>query len=224
MVKHTCASGGMAENSARFAHIASHRGGAPSAAMICRVFAIIAVDANVQCRDSRPQEDPVNPRIVIVLLVAAIVSASTTLAISSPASKETPTMHASGEFDIKVTPQKADNPDAEAGGFARMALNKRYHGKIDASGHGEMLASGDGTTAGAYVAIEKVSGSLDGRRGSFVLLHSAVMVGGVPRNWSITVVPDSGTEDLTGLEGSLRITVAGGKHSYDLEYHLPNPG
>ncbi|HPN78417.1 DUF3224 domain-containing protein [Dokdonella sp.] len=160
-------------------------------------------------------------RTVIVPVIAAIAATATCFAIPPPSPKEIPAMHASGEFEVKVTPQKADNADAEAGGFARLALNKRYHGTLDAIGQGEMLASGDGSTAGAYVAIEKVSGSLAGRKGSFVLLHSAVMVGGVPRDWSITVVPESGTGELKGLEGSARITIAGGKHSYAFEYRLP---
>lgn len=130
-------------------------------------------------------------------------------------------MQAHGDFDVKISPQKPDNPDAEAAGFARIALEKRYHGAIEGTGKGEMLASGDGSKSGAYVALEKVSGILNGREGSFALLHSAVMVDGVPRDWNIRIVPDSGTGQLTGIEGQLRITMAAGKHSYDLEYTLP---
>lgn len=131
-------------------------------------------------------------------------------------------MHANGEFEVKLSPQKADNADAETAGFTRIALNKSYHGALEASAQGEMLASGDGSTAGAYVALEKVSGALDGRKGSFVLLHSAVMVGGVPRNWSVSVVPQSGTGQLSGLEGELSIKVADGKHLYAFDYRLPD--
>ena len=130
-------------------------------------------------------------------------------------------MHAEGAFDVKITPQVADNPDAKAGGFARIALDKRYHGTLEGSGKGEMLAAGDGSKSGAYVALEKVSGSLDGRNGSFALLHSAMLVDGVPRDWSIQVVPDSGTDQLTGITGQMRITISAGKHAYDFEYTLP---
>jgi opacity protein-like surface antigen len=134
---------------------------------------------------------------------------------------ESRAMHAEGTFDVKTIGQKADNPDAEAGGFARIALDKQYHGAIEGTGNGEMLASGDGVKSGAYVALEKISGSLDGRHGSFVLMHHAVMVDGAPRDWRVTVVPDSGTDALVGIGGELRILIANGKHSYDFEYSLP---
>jgi hypothetical protein len=130
-------------------------------------------------------------------------------------------MHARGEFDVKITPQKADNPDAEAGGFARIALDKRYHGALEGAGNGEMLAAGDGSKSGAYVALEKVSGSLGGRKGSFALLHSAMLVDGVPHDWNIHIVPDSGMDQLTGIAGQLRISIVAGKHHYELDYTLP---
>jgi hypothetical protein len=155
-----------------------------------------------------------NAFICLVALAASAVTAS-------PPSRESTTMHAEGRFDVKTTPQKADNPDAEAAGFVRIALDKRYHGAIEGSGKGEMLASGDGVKSGAYVALEKVSGSLDGRKGSFVLMHHAVMVDGAPRDWRVSVVPDSGTDALAGIAGELRIVIASGTHSYEFEYTLP---
>jgi opacity protein-like surface antigen len=158
-----------------------------------------------------------------LLLVAFIsilaLTASAVTAISP--TRESTTMHAEGTFDVKTTGQKADNPDAEAGGFARISLDKQYHGAIEGSGKGEMLASGDGVKSGAYVALEKVSGSLDGRKGSFVLMHHAVMVDGAPRDWRVSVVPDSGTDALVGMTGELSIVIASGKHSYALDYSLP---
>lgn len=141
--------------------------------------------------------------------------------LSASPAKESATMHAHGEFEVKITPQKADNPDAVAAGFSRIALDKRYHGSIEGVGKGEMLAAGDGSRSGAYVALEMVSGSLDGHDGSFALLHSAMLVDGAPRDWKVSVVPDSGTGQLRGLEGELRISMADGKHSYDLAYTLP---
>lgn len=130
-------------------------------------------------------------------------------------------MHAEGTFDVKVTPQTADNPETEASGVARLSLSKQFHGELEATGMGEMLASGDGSQSGAYVAIEKVSGSLQGLRGTFVLVHRALMVGGTPQEWSVAVVPDSGSGQLQGLAGSMRITIAEGRHFYDFTYTLP---
>ncbi|MEZ0475266.1 DUF3224 domain-containing protein [Luteimonas sp. B3_2_R+30] len=134
---------------------------------------------------------------------------------------EAATMHATGTFDVKVTPQVADNPPAQASGIGRLSLDKQFHGALEATGQGEMLASGDGAQSGAYVAIEKVTGSLQGRSGSFVLVHSAVLVQGVPQDWTVKVVPDSGTEQLRGLAGAMQITIADGEHSYDFRYSLP---
>ncbi len=152
-----------------------------------------------------------------VFTLAAVVSATA----SAPTSTEPAAMHATGHFDVKVAPQTPDNPQARASGLARLSLDKQFHGDLDATSQGEMLAAGDGTTSGAYVALEKVSGRLHGRSGTFVLVHRALMVDGVPQEWTVVVVPGSGTGDLAGLAGAMTITIAGGKHGYDLSYTLP---
>lgn len=130
-------------------------------------------------------------------------------------------MHAAGRFEVKVAPQAADHPAAKTSGLARLSIDKRFSGPLEAVSAGEMLASGDGTHSGAYVALEKVSGMLEGREGSFVLMHSAVMLRGTPTDWSVTVVPDSATGELEGLTGSMTIRIEGGKHYYEFEYQLP---
>ncbi len=128
---------------------------------------------------------------------------------------------ATGPFEIKLIPQKPDNDVVEAAGLTRMSLDKQFHGDLEATSKGEMLASRpDAKGSGGYVALERVTGTLNGRRGSFMLQHSATMTRGVP-NLSITVVPDSGTDELTGLTGKLNIIIApGGKHSYEFEYEI----
>jgi hypothetical protein len=148
-------------------------------------------------------------------------AASVLLAAPAQTSTEPATMHATGHFDVKATPQTPDNPQARASGLARLSLDKQFHGDLDAVSQGEMLAAGDGTTSGAYVALEKVTGKLHGRSGTFVLVHRALMVDGTPQERTVVVVPDSGTGELTGLAGAMTITIAGGKHSYDLGYTLP---
>lgn len=130
------------------------------------------------------------------------------------------TKYASGPFDVKVTPQddKSDDPL-----LARMTLDKQYHGDLEGVGKGQMLtASTEVKGSGAYVAIEKVSGTLEGRSGSFVLQHTGTMTNNTPQ-LTITVVSDSGTGQLKGIAGKMTIIVAaGGKHSYDFEYTLPD--
>jgi hypothetical protein len=155
--------------------------------------------------------------VAAALFAAAVAAPSSTIWATSGEA----TMHAKGHFDITVTPQQADNPQAEAAGLLRMSIDKRYHGGIDGVAQGEMLASGDGKQHGAYVAIEKITATLDGRSGSFALVHRAVMQQGVPENWMISVVPGSGTGQLAGISGTLTITISEGKHFYELQYTVP---
>lgn len=133
------------------------------------------------------------------------------------------TMHASGTFEVKMTPQPAQDGVGDPG-IGRMALDKQFHGDLEATGKGQMLAAGTDVPGSAgYVALERVSGTLHGRRGTFALQHSGTMTRGAPQ-LSITVVPDSATGELLGLAGKLAITIADGKHSYDFEYALPDAG
>lgn len=129
--------------------------------------------------------------------------------------------HASGPFEVKLAPQKADNPQAEGAGIGRLSLDKRFHGDLEATSQGEMLAFRTAIENSAgYVAIERVTGSLRGRSGSFALQHSSTMQRGTQQQ-NITVIPDSGTGELAGLAGSMIIIIAeGGGHSYDFEYTL----
>jgi len=128
---------------------------------------------------------------------------------------------AMGTFEVKLVPQSADNDAARNAGVARMSLEKKFTGDLQAASSGEMLACGDGVTAGAYVAIERVTGTLAGRSGSFMLVHHALMNRGTSEAWTVTVVPDSGTDQLNGLSGTMKILIENGKHSYVLTYQLP---
>jgi hypothetical protein len=128
--------------------------------------------------------------------------------------------HASGTFEVKLVPQAADDK-AEEATLARMTIDKQFHGDLEATSKGQMLSAGTAVKGSAgYVAIEKVSGTLHGRSGSFVLQHSGTMTRGVPQ-LSVTVVPDSGTGQLVGITGQMAIKIADGKHSYEFEYTLP---
>jgi hypothetical protein len=128
------------------------------------------------------------------------------------------TNHSRGTFDVRVVPQAPD--DAAGGPFSRLFLDKQFHGDLDGTSKGQMLAAGTAVDGSAgYVALELVSGTLNGRRGSFVLQHTGTMTKGVP-TMIVTVVPDSGTDQLTGLAGKMTIIIAGGRHSYEFEYTL----
>lgn len=129
--------------------------------------------------------------------------------------------HAKGTFEVKLTPQEADNAPARAAGVQRIAIEKHFQGDLVGRSHAEMLASGDGTTSGAYVAIEKFTGKLHDRTGSFVLVHRALMNRGVPEGWSVEIVPDSGTDELQGIRGQVTIRIEDKQHFYELEYSLP---
>ncbi len=125
----------------------------------------------------------------------------------------------SGTFEVQLNPQK---PEAEIGDptIARLALDKQFHGALEASSKGQMLSVGTAVEgSAAYVALERVSGSLDGRSGTFALQHLGIMTRGVPQ-LTITVVPDSGTGQLAGIAGNMAINIVDGSHFYTFEYSL----
>jgi hypothetical protein len=127
--------------------------------------------------------------------------------------------HASGTFEVKMTPQAQD--DKTAGPVGRFAIDKQFHGSLDGTSQGEMLAVGTAVEGSAgYVAMEQVTGTLDGRSGAFALQHSGTMTRGTPE-LSVTVVPDSGTGQLVGLSGKMTINIVDGKHLYEFDYAIP---
>ena len=131
-------------------------------------------------------------------------------------------IHAKGTFEVKVTPAPSEEK-THANTIGRMYLDKQFHGDLEATSQGQMLAVyGSVKGSGAYVAIELVSGTLNGRKGGFALQHSGTMTAGNPQ-MSVTVVPDSGTDGLTGIAGSMRIKIEGGKHFYEFDCSLPKP-
>ena len=126
---------------------------------------------------------------------------------------------AAGRFDVKMNPLPLGIDGADPL-LARMSLDKQYHGDLAATAVGQMLSARTAVNNSAgYVAIERVTGTLDGRTGSFVLQHSATMNRGTPQ-LSVTVVPDSGTDALAGLSGRLDIIISGKEHSYVFDYAL----
>jgi hypothetical protein len=128
--------------------------------------------------------------------------------------------HAVGGFDVKLTPEDLADEGADAN-LGRMSIDKQFHGDLEGTSKGEMLTAATSVKGSAgYVAIERVTGALQGRNGSFVLQHIGVMNRGTP-DLKITVVPDSGTGQLVGLSGTMTIKITDGKHSYDFEYTLP---
>lgn len=129
------------------------------------------------------------------------------------------TNHASGTFEVKLNPQAQEEGVGDPS-VGRMAIDKQFRGGLEATSRGQMLAAMTGVEGSAgYVAIERVTGTLDGRNGTFALQHNGTMTRGVPQ-LSVTVVPDSGTGELVGLDGRMTINIADGKHSYDFEYTL----
>jgi Protein of unknown function (DUF3224) len=132
-------------------------------------------------------------------------------------------MHAKGTFEVKMAPQPAEEGVSDAS-IGRMALDKQYSGDLEATARGQMLAIRSQVEGSAgYVALERISGALHGRRGEFALQHNGTMTRGAPQ-LTVTVVPDSGTGELQGLTGTLTITQTDGKHFYDIEYTLPDEG
>ena len=130
------------------------------------------------------------------------------------------TTRATGTFDVKVTPQSSDDK-GEPAPVGRMTIDKQFHGDLDGTSKGEMLTAMTAVKGSAgYVAIERVTGAVGGRKGTFALQHTGIMNRGTP-SLTITVVPDSGTDQLAGLTGTMAIIIAAdGKHSYEFDYTL----
>jgi len=128
---------------------------------------------------------------------------------------------AHGSFEVKSAPLPTDDATADTS-IGRYSLDKVYRGDLEAASAGEMLGAGNPATGTAgYVAIEEVTGTLHGKSGSFALQHFGAMHAGA-FELNVRVVPGSGTGDLEGIAGTLTIIIAGGSHSYSLEYTLPN--
>jgi hypothetical protein len=163
--------------------------------------------------------------LIVLGLMAGLgfISEADTAALAQGNQKGTVmTSHARGTFEVKVKPLPAD---AKVDGLTvgRVALDKQFAGDLEGTSKGEMMTAETTVEgSGGYVAIERFDGTLRGRKGTFVLLHHGTMKRGSDFKLTITVVPDSGTGQLVGLTGTLAIIIKDGKHSYDLDYTLPD--
>jgi hypothetical protein len=161
----------------------------------------------------------------------ALLLAATSLGMCEPANAQSSSIapprklkvnpmsiHATGTFEVKLLPQPL--ADAESG-LGRMSIDKVFSGDLQGTSKGEMLAGGTAVKGSAgYVAIERVTGTLHGRTGSFMLQHLGTMNRGAP-SLTVLVIPDSGTDELTGLSGTLTIDIVDGKHLYTMDYAVP---
>jgi hypothetical protein len=165
-----------------------------------------------------------------VAMAVAVAVATMSLALSAaaqtvPAPKETHMVLAKGSFEVKMIP--AEPTDFEkANDIARLTSDKTWHGDFEGVSHVEMITGSTASTGSmAYVAIERMTGKLNGRQGSFTFSHRASMIKGDSTSageLSVMVVPNSGTGGLTGLTGSLKIHIdAQGKHTWTFDYSLP---
>jgi len=128
---------------------------------------------------------------------------------------------AKGSFEVTLAPlTEGTRKGAWAPG--RMSIDKRFQGDLEGTSQGEMqTAMTDVQGSAGYTAIERIQGTLHGRKGSFILQHFAVMTRGVPGEWTVLIVPDSGTDGLRGITGRMTITITGKEHTYTLDYRLP---
>ncbi len=158
----------------------------------------------------------------VIFLLSCTFAPATDAQVTDTVKKESGlTKKASGQFEVKLTP-RPDSDTTKTAKIGGIFIDKEYSGGLEGKGRGEMLtAMTDIPGSAGYVALEKFTGTLNGRKGSFVLQHSGIMTRGEP-HLVITVVPDSGTDELTGISGSMAIEIAEGKHSYTFDYVLPN--
>jgi hypothetical protein len=152
------------------------------------------------------------------ICLSLALAGSTRAQADTPSNTRTETVvstRATGTFEVQLAPQET------AATLGRMSIDKQFHGDLQGTSKGEMLAVQGGVQGSAgYVALEQVTGTLHGRTGTFYLQHSGTMDRGAP-SLTITVVPDSGTGELAGLTGRMNIIIEAGKHSYEFDYTLP---
>ena len=158
-----------------------------------------------------------------MVVLCGVIGLFSCLGVSSLAfqkeKKPLMTTHASGTFDVKVTPQEANEKDP-APAVGKFSLDKQFDGDLSGTSKGVMLAMGTPASGSAgYVAMEQVTGTLNGRTGTFALQHTGTMTRGVPQ-LSVTVVPDSATGELAGLSGKMDIKITDGKHFYEFDYTI----
>jgi hypothetical protein len=152
-------------------------------------------------------------------IMLSVIAAS--LATTAPAAAQPAMQHASGTFDVTITPAAQTGADGIT--LGRLVVDKVFAGPLAATSRGEMLtATGTVPDSAAYVLIEQVRGTLGGKAGSFALAHIGIMNRGAP-DLRVVIVPDSGTGALAGITGTLVIRIEGGKHFYELDYRIEAP-
>jgi hypothetical protein len=149
-------------------------------------------------------------------LAVALAAAQTP---TPPKDASMTTTRAKGTFDVKLAPE-AVSDNGQKAGLGRMSIEKQFHGDLEGASTGEMLATSVDSGSGGYVAIERVTATLAGRTGTFMLQHNGVMTRGTP-GLTVSVLPDSGTGGLAGISGTMNIIITGGKHLYEFDYKLP---
>ena len=131
---------------------------------------------------------------------------------------------ATGPFEVTMVPPQPPYDTVDEVALGRITINKVFQGDVEATSVVEMMTAMSGVKgSGAYVAIERVVGTLNGRKGTFVLQHSGTMAHG-EQHLAVSIVPDSGTGELKGIDGKMVINIIDGKHSYVLDYRLADGG
>ncbi len=173
-----------------------------------------------------PVQNPARRAVALVFSLAVILWTASapgqgSVMQTATAEETLTTMRAKGTFEVKLSPLEPYNQAADAK-IGRMSIDKTFSGDVVGNSQGEMLSGGSPAEGSAgYVAIERVTGAVQGRSGSFLLQHSGTMTPTSQKS-TITVVPGSGTGELEGIAGTLSIEIEDGKHSYDFEYTLPS--
>ena len=158
---------------------------------------------------------------ILICLSSAGICQDNTPKKSFEGKQKITTMIAKGTFEVKMTPQAVEENVGDPS-IGRLAVSKQFDGDLGGTSNGQMLGSQSEKVkgSGGYVAMERITGTLNGKKGSFILQHFGTMQGG-NFDLNISVVPDSGSGELSGISGKMKIIIDGAKHSYEFEYSLP---
>jgi hypothetical protein len=157
-----------------------------------------------------------SPRKILIVIIG-ILTALLTVLISSNAQTMKSTFTAKGSFDVTVKPEDQNKVNEIT--FGRYSVQKTFAGDLIGTSKFDMHSAGSDQGAGAYVAIESITGTLNGKSGTFLLIHTGTMTP-TSQQLTITVVPGCSTGELVGLEGKFIINIVEKKHFYVFEYTL----
>jgi hypothetical protein len=125
--------------------------------------------------------------------------------------------HAESAYEIKKWDENIYDAGEEGKGLTQCSIRQVYHGDIEGESLNTMLMAPAEGGSSTYVGLERITGTLGGKTGSFIIQYQGAYAGGNP-GFSGVIVAESGTGELHGLKGTASMAAKDGKPTVTLEY------